>query len=218
MPATQLCPTEHAIPQPPQLAMSLMTFVHAPLQTGEPSLQVHMPWMQFCPAPQVMLQAPQLNGSLSGFVQPWLQLVSPTLHSAAHMPRSQTCVASQAVPQAPQFCALALVLMQLPAQFCRLPWQVQVATWQCCPVPHTLPQAPQLFESEAMLVQTPLQSRSAVLAHISPLVVLPLPVPLLVVPGVGSGELLEHAAAETRIRVADKVRNLSVDFIPNSLR
>jgi hypothetical protein len=90
-----------------------------------------------------------------------------------------------------------------------------------------LPQAPQLFGSDAMLMQAPLQFLSVV-PHISPpvlvlfadVVVTPLgdvvaPFPE---PGVGSVELLEHAAADPRTRVADKVRNLSVDFIPNSLR
>jgi hypothetical protein len=61
-------------------------------------------------------------------------------------------------------------------------------------------------------MHVPLQSFWGVV-HIRPLVV-----PVDVLPGVASFDELEQAAAPNRNRITSKRRNLSVDFIPNSLR
>jgi hypothetical protein len=125
MPAVQLSPAGHAVPQAPQLFESVCRFVQialapVPQAFGIAEGQTHVPPEQIWDVPHGLLQAPQFVVLVSMFVsQPFevisSQLAKPLLHVAiAHWPFEQVAVAFvrlQTLPQAPQLFTSPLVFV-----------------------------------------------------------------------------------------------------------
>jgi hypothetical protein len=62
-PFTHVCPTPHAVPQPPQLAASVVVSVQPAAQAARPFWHPHVPLTHALPTTQVAPQAPQCAAS-----------------------------------------------------------------------------------------------------------------------------------------------------------
>ena len=94
--------TLHVTPQPPQLAGSVWSGMHAPLQYASPGGQLQVPLTQVDVPPHTLPHAPQLFVSLIIVVHEPLQFVVPAAHDAVQAPAEQTCPDMHTTPHAPQ--------------------------------------------------------------------------------------------------------------------
>ncbi|HEY7033529.1 MAG TPA: hypothetical protein VH482_19490 [Thermomicrobiales bacterium] len=85
-PLAQLVPPKQAVPQAPQLALSLAVFTHWPAQRVCPLGQAHTPLAQLVPPPQIVPQVPQLFASERTSMQPPSQATVPTGHGWQVLP------------------------------------------------------------------------------------------------------------------------------------
>jgi hypothetical protein len=100
-----------ALPQVPQLLVSLCVATHWPLQFVVPvgQLTAHAPFEQTCPVAHVTPQPPQLALSVWALTQVLPQRVRPVEQLLPQVPLLQNavpplCGGAQTTPQAPQFC------------------------------------------------------------------------------------------------------------------
>jgi hypothetical protein len=114
MPPEQTCPPGHAVPQAPQLALSLERSRQAPMQSVRPAPQGHA-HARGADLPRgagraaraaVLAVASARRGRRPS------QLVSPAPHIVAQVPPEQSCPKGQRVPHIPQFSRSVLVLVQ----------------------------------------------------------------------------------------------------------
>ncbi len=179
-PLAQTCPAEHAPPQRPQLALSVLRLVSQPLagfmsQSAKPALQAPIAQL---PAAHVAAalgkrhatpQPPQFEASAARTFtsQPSLATPLQSPKPAAQPPTTQRPAAqaltavlarAHAFAQAPQFMGSALVFTQSPAQLVAPAPQVAEHTPRehTCPDAHAPPQRPQLALSVPVFTSQPL--------------------------------------------------------------
>lgn len=76
-PAVQVSPAEHSLPQPPQLALSVLVLVHVVPHTVRPVAHVHTPLTQVSAPVHAFPHVPQFALSVAVLVHPALHDVSP---------------------------------------------------------------------------------------------------------------------------------------------
>ena len=148
------------LPHAPQLFESLVTFVHAFLQTMSPRGQApHTPELQVAPAGQTLppfsTQAPQLSGSLDTSEQPERHVTRPGPHEQTLFVQTAPGLQANAAPQPPQSALLLVSSTQTPLQTTWPAGQVHLPDTQAPPMQQVVPQAPQLFTSLERSAQTP---------------------------------------------------------------
>ncbi len=79
MPAEQICPEAHGLPQSPQFWLSVSVFTQVPLQSDRPVWQdtAHVPPEQTLPEGHSVPHLPQLSRSVCRFTHRPLHSVSP---------------------------------------------------------------------------------------------------------------------------------------------
>jgi hypothetical protein len=78
VPPTQVAPTGHVAPHPPQFATLAWTSMQAPSQYARPPGHVQLPALQCAPPAQATPQAPQFKSSAFRSTHDWLpQIESP---------------------------------------------------------------------------------------------------------------------------------------------
>jgi hypothetical protein len=149
-----------ATPQPPQLAASVITFRHAPLQHASEAVQSREPQVQWprkhvSPSSQALPHSPQWAVLVRTSTQAVPQHVSPspqagTQASVTQMPSAQSCSSGQRVPQPPQLSASVFGSTHscaAPQQICPAGQEhgsgMQIVSWQTWPAGHAASQAPQ---------------------------------------------------------------------------
>ncbi len=109
----------HAMPQPPQLLLSLAMSTQAPLQLRWFGGQfvTHVPAAHTCPPTQALPQRPQFVGSLNVSTQRSPQRLCPIGHGARrHAPISQVVPGPHTTPHAPQLPGSLRMSRQTPEQ------------------------------------------------------------------------------------------------------
>jgi hypothetical protein len=106
-PPEQVSPEGHRFPQPPQLRVSVIALVHAPLQKVCPAaVHAQAPATQVAAAPHAIPHAPQFAPSVCSFTQAPPQSARPAAHCVWHVDSEQTTlppgVVGHAWPHAPQ--------------------------------------------------------------------------------------------------------------------
>lgn len=115
-PAVQTVAPVHALPQAPQLRLSVAVLVHALLQSVWLVPHAQLPEPQTSPVLHALPQAPQLAGSLFSLTQRPPHSVCALGQVLVHAPLTQASPAPHFVPQAPQFDASSLVFVQVEPQ------------------------------------------------------------------------------------------------------
>jgi hypothetical protein len=117
MPLTQVCPLGHAIPQPPQLVLLVLVFVHVPLQHSvDPAPQQMLPHVNVLAATQVLPHS----------VVPLGQTQLPSQSGSGTMPAGQfTQVVTPKIVHA---------IVTVPAAPVEAHWQVQLDASRIIPV------------------------------------------------------------------------------------
>src|SRR6185437_7722567 len=122
-PLSQTWPAPHAMPQPPQFALSVLMLAQygappSPPQNVCPLAHVlpQLPLLQTSPAPHLVPHVPQFCASSSVSVQTEPHSFVPPPQLVAHLPCEQTCPLEHAVPHAPQFALSFCVSTQEPPQ------------------------------------------------------------------------------------------------------
>jgi len=120
LPALQLSPPPHTVPQAPQFVRSFCSLTQDWAHWESPAAQVpaHAPAEQTCPPAHLVPQVPQLP--LSDFVsmQRSPHLVVPPPQLSAHAPWEQTCPVAHLVPQVPQFSGSRPTTVHTPLHSC----------------------------------------------------------------------------------------------------
>jgi hypothetical protein len=161
MPPTHAEPGMHALPQPPQLRVSVCVSLHPVMQHVWPKLHVgpplhpigwHMPLRHPAPGAHALPQPPQLRGSLVVSLQPVAQHVWPKLHVGPpsqpiggwQLPPTHAEPGAQALPQPPQLRTSLVVSLHPVMQHVCDPVHVgpplQPVGWQLPPT-HAAPPA-----------------------------------------------------------------------------
>ena len=157
VPEQQACPGEQALLHIPQLAVSLLVFLHTPEQATRPAGHAQAPFEHPIPVGHACPHVPQF------WLSPSLRLRQFPLQRAheggqPQVPLVQIMSAPrQALPHILQFCASLLRSLQLPEQAVWPVGQTQALLTQTFPPEQELPQAPQLCTSFAKFEHVPPQ-------------------------------------------------------------
>jgi hypothetical protein len=161
LPAVQVEPMGHVLPQEPQSRLFVWRSTHAPLggqdvcPVGQPI--VHAPFTHWLPGPHRFPQVPQLRGSVVVSTQNPPQLVVPAAHW--HALETQLAPGAHALPHLPQSYGSLVRSTHAPLQLVSpvAHVSVHVPSEHTSPEGHTLLHEPQLFGSPCVFVHTPLQ-------------------------------------------------------------
>jgi hypothetical protein len=119
LPPEQLSAPVQTLPQPPQLAGSVLVFTQAVPHLVVPETQpAHIPWAHVCWAAQAWPQVPQLAPSFMRLAQPESQQLSPMPQiwpMQVQAPFWHCSGAGQETPQAPQLALSPRTSTQEPA-------------------------------------------------------------------------------------------------------
>jgi hypothetical protein len=156
----------HALPQEPQLALSVCSSTQAAPQAVRPAGHTQAPPTHDCAAEQAFPHVPQLSRSVAVFRHTPLHAVCPA--AQAHTPAAHRAPCAQALPQAPQLAPSVWKFTQAPLQAVRPALQAAAHTPKEQRGPpiiepgnrgmHTNPHAPQSFGLDARSTHAPAHS------------------------------------------------------------
>jgi hypothetical protein len=145
VPATHETPLAQACPHAPQLAGSLCSLTHLPLQPDSPAEQ-QVELEQVCPAPHAVAQVPQCEPFDVRSTHCPLHMACPPEHAATHLLWTQRWSAPQTCPQAPQLYRSTSRCTHAPSHTVAVVFAhagAQRPAEQIWPVAHAAPQRPQ---------------------------------------------------------------------------